>query len=270
MVPDKFESFTDRARRVMALAEEEARGFDHDYVGTEHLLLGLLREEEGVGARILGRLGVQLPLVREAIERIVGRGRSPVAGAIGLTPRAKRSIELALAEARGLKHNYVGTEHLLLGLLRVKEGVAAGVLESFGAPLARVRDEITRELAPQRRAKPFEEARDHIVLRTRTALGRPGEPVSARGNVVTCRIDDRDLDALDALVEAGIRSTRSDAAAWLIHAGIEAHRELFEKVYATVADIRGLRAEAQAIADRLAAACPAPAPPDETPAVEGR
>jgi len=146
-VPDRFDKFTERARRVLTLAQEEAQRFNHNYIGTEHLLLGLVREGDGVAAKVLSNLGVDLNKVRSAVEFIIGRGDRSGTGEIGLTPRAKKVIELAVDEARRLNHSYIGTEHLLLGLVREGEGVAAGVLESLGVNLERVRGETTRILA---------------------------------------------------------------------------------------------------------------------------
>nr|ADI17958.1 ATPases with chaperone activity, ATP-binding subunit [uncultured Chloroflexi bacterium HF0200_09I09] len=144
---DRFDKFTERARRVLTLAQEEAQRFNHNYIGTEHLLLGLVREGDGVAAKVLSNLGVELNKVRSAVEFIIGRGDRSTSGEIGLTPRAKRVIELAVDEARRLNHSYIGTEHLLLGLVREGEGIAAGVLESLGVNLERVRGETTRILA---------------------------------------------------------------------------------------------------------------------------
>ena len=142
----RFEKFTERARKVLTLAQEEALRFNHNYIGTEHILLGLVREGDGVAAKVLSNIGVELDKVRSAVEFIIGRGERTVSGEIGLTPRAKRVIELAVDEARRLNHNYIGTEHLLLGLLREGEGVAAGVLESLGVSLEKVRTETVRLL----------------------------------------------------------------------------------------------------------------------------
>jgi len=143
---DKFEKFTERAKKVLALAQEEARRFNHNYIGTEHILLGLVREGDGVAARVLMSLGVQLPKVRSAVEFIIGRGDSAVVGEIGLTPRARKVIELAVDEARRMNHHYIGTEHLLLGLVREGEGIAAGVLESLGVSLEKVRQQVLQVL----------------------------------------------------------------------------------------------------------------------------
>jgi ATP-dependent Clp protease ATP-binding subunit ClpC len=163
---DKFEKFTERARKVLTLAQEEARRFNHNYIGTEHLLLGLVREGDGVAARVLMSMGVQLPKVRSAVEFIIGRGDSTVVGEIGLTPRAKKVIELAVDEARRLNHHYIGTEHLLLGLVREGEGIAAGVLESLGVSLEKVRQQViqvvsqgsTYQQRPQQTKTPYLDA----------------------------------------------------------------------------------------------------------------
>ena len=143
----RFEKFSERARRVLSLAQEEAQRFNHNYIGTEHILLGLARETDGVAARVLSNLGVELSKVRSAVEFIIGRGEHPSPGDIGLTPRAKKVIELAVDEARRLSHHYIGTEHLLIGLMREGEGVAAGVLESLGVSLDKVRAETNRILS---------------------------------------------------------------------------------------------------------------------------
>lgn len=132
---------------MLTFAQEEAQRFNHNYIGTEHILLGLVRESEGVVARVLVNLGIDLNKVRAAVEFIIGRGEKPVQGEIGLTPRAKKVIELAVDEARRMNHSYIGTEHLLVGLLREGEGVASGVLESLGVTLDKVRAETHRVLS---------------------------------------------------------------------------------------------------------------------------
>jgi hypothetical protein len=141
---DRFDRFTDGARRVLTFAQDEAQRFNHNYIGTEHLLLGLIREAEGVAAQVLGNLGVELTNVRQAVELTIGRGGRPVTGEVGLTPRAKRAIERSIGEARGMDHRYIGTEHLLLGVILVADGTAAEVLESLGVDLGRARAEIIR------------------------------------------------------------------------------------------------------------------------------
>ena len=141
-----FERFTDRARRVVVLAQEEARMLDHNYVGTEHILLGLIHEGEGVAAIALESLGISLEAVRQQVEEIIGRGKQAPSGHIPFTPRAKKVLELSLREALQLGHNYIGTEHILLGLIREGEGVAAQVLVRLGADLNRVRQQTVQVL----------------------------------------------------------------------------------------------------------------------------
>jgi hypothetical protein len=136
---DRFDRFTDHARHVVTLAQDEAQRFNHNYIGTEHLLLGLVREREGVAARVLEKMDVELAKVRTAIEFIIGHGDQLGVGEVGLTPGAKRTIELAIEEARELGHHYIGTERLLLGLIREDDGIAAGVLESVGVTHDRAR-----------------------------------------------------------------------------------------------------------------------------------
>jgi ATP-dependent Clp protease ATP-binding subunit ClpC len=145
-MPSRFEKFSERARRVLSLANEEAQRFNHNYIGTEHILLGLVRETDGVAAKVLSNLGVELDKVRSAVEFIIGRGEKTTSGEKGLTPRTKKVVELAVDEARRLNHNFIGTEHLLIGLLREGEGVAAGVLESLQVNLDKVRAETSRIL----------------------------------------------------------------------------------------------------------------------------
>ncbi len=142
-----FERFTDRARRVVVLAQEEARELSHTYIGTEHILLGLIHEGEGVAAKSLESMGISLELVRGQVEDIIGEGSNPPSGHIPFTPRAKKVLELSLREALQLGHNYIGTEHILLGLLREGEGVAAQVLVKLGAELARVREQVIQQLS---------------------------------------------------------------------------------------------------------------------------
>ena len=142
-----FERFTDRARRVVVLAQEESRRLDHNFIGTEHILLGLIQEGEGVAAQALGALGIRLEAVRARVEEIVGRGDSTPSGHIPFTPRAKKVLELSLREALQFGHNYIGTEHLLLGLIREGEGVAATVLVGLGADLESVRQKVVQLLA---------------------------------------------------------------------------------------------------------------------------
>jgi ATP-dependent Clp protease ATP-binding subunit ClpC len=141
-----FERFTEKAIKVIMLAQEEARRLGHNFVGTEQILLGLIGEGTGVAAKVLKSMGVNLKDARIEVEKIIGRGSGFVAVEIPFTPRAKRVLELSLEEARQLGHNYIGTEHLLLGLIREGEGVAARVLENLGVDLAKVRTQVIRML----------------------------------------------------------------------------------------------------------------------------
>src|SRR5436189_4788505 len=167
-----FDRFNDRAKRVLALAQDEAIRFNHNYIGTEHLLLGLVREGEGVAARVLDSLGVELSKVRTAVEFIIGRGDSTTSPSeITLSPRTKKVIELAIDEARKLGHSHVGTEHLLLGLVREGEGIAAGVLESLGVNLDKVRHEVIRVLSQSSSVGPAQETKRSSKTPTVDALG---------------------------------------------------------------------------------------------------
>ncbi|OGO23840.1 MAG: NDP-hexose 4-ketoreductase [Chloroflexi bacterium RBG_16_51_9] len=189
-MPSRFEKFSERARRVLTSAQEEAQNLNHSYIGTEHILLGLIREEDGMAAKVLTNLGISLPKVRSAVEFIIGRGEKPTVGEIGLTPRAKRVIELAIDEARHLGHNYIGTEHLLLGLLHEGEGVAAGVLDSFGINLEQARTEVNNVLSAGAAAGAG------------TAPGRPSSSRPARTSSRTPTLDQLSTD-LTAAARSG-------------------------------------------------------------------
>ncbi len=164
-----FERFTERARQVIVLAQEEARNLRHNYIGTEHLLLGLLREADGVAARVLGSLDVTLEEVRGEVSRIVGEGDSESQGQIPFTPRAKKVLELALREALSLGHNYIGTEHVLLGLVRESEGVAARILGDLDVDPERVRQEVMRMLSAPSQAAAAGRRRGRCRPRARSA-----------------------------------------------------------------------------------------------------
>src|SRR6516164_4418047 len=144
-----FERFTDRARRVVVLAQEEARMLNHNYIGTEHLLLGLIHEGEGVAAKALESLGISLEAVRQQVEQVIGQGQQAPSGHIPFTPRSKKVLELSLREALQLGHDYIGTEHILLGLIREGDGVAALVLVKLGGDLNRVREQVIQLLQEQ-------------------------------------------------------------------------------------------------------------------------
>jgi hypothetical protein len=240
-IGERIGSYSQRARTVLHLAEEEARRLNHAYVDTEHLLLALLKERGGEAAKMLERLGIEREAMRKAIESVIGRGDHPSPLLVRWTPRAQAVLERAAKTAQKLDQQYVDTEHMLLGLLQGGKGAAVTILESFGVTVQRVRQEM---------ARVFQE-RDVSIAE------RFGRVLPPRGNVVSCRVDTDDLEAIDVLVEAGIRATRSEAAAWLIHAGIEAQRDLFTKVGATVAQIRQLRQEVQHYVQGEARASPA-------------
>jgi ATP-dependent Clp protease ATP-binding subunit ClpA len=142
-----FERFTERARQVVVLAQEESRALKHNYIGTEHLLLGILRVEDGIGAQALEALDVSLAEVRAMVARIIGEGNEVVTGQIPFTPRAKKALELSLREALSLGHNYIGTEHILLGLAREGEGVAMRILLDYDADAQKIREWVVRRLA---------------------------------------------------------------------------------------------------------------------------
>ena len=145
-----FERFTERSRQVVVLAQDEARRLAHNYIGTEHLLLGLLREEEGLAARVLESFDITVEDVRAQVARIVGQGDEVSTGQIPFTPRSKKVLELALREGIELGHNYIGTEHILLGLVRENDGVAVRILRDLGAGAEKIRDEILRVLSGAR------------------------------------------------------------------------------------------------------------------------
>jgi ATP-dependent Clp protease ATP-binding subunit ClpC len=149
-----FERFTERARQVVVLAQEEARALKHNYIGTEHLLLGLLREEEGLAARVLESLHISLEEIRSQVARIVGEGEEVAVGQIPFTPRAKRVLEHALREAISLGHDHIGTEHVLLGLTREDEGVAARILLDYDVDAEKIRDEVIRALSGMGWSRP--------------------------------------------------------------------------------------------------------------------
>jgi ATP-dependent Clp protease ATP-binding subunit ClpA len=236
----RFDKFTERAKRVLTYAESEARGYSHNYIGTEHLLLALVREPEGVAGKLLAEFGLDLEAARRQAALIIGHGRDPVTGPITLTPRSKRVVELAVEEARVLKHNYIGTEHLLLGLIREGEGVGARLIEMAGLDLDNVRSAVLEVMQRPEGGK-----------RSASRSDSTGSGSGTRDTVVSCRVGTDDLEAIDVLIEAGIRSTRSDAASWLIHAGVQANKELFERVRSTVDEIRRLREQTQRMADEL-------------------
>jgi len=264
-----FDRFTHRGRAAITESAAEARRLNHPSVGPEHIFLGMIGQAEGVAGWVLAELGVTLDVAREKVESLAGRGERTVRGEIPFSPEGKRVLSLALDEAHRLGHNYIGTEHLLLALFQLDDtpgGVPiANVMMEFRLNAESVRALIMRELSqPQRRRSTH----------ARLPLGPLGAALlpqmgGARSNVVMCRVNDPDLEAIDTLIEAGVRATRSDAAAWLIHAGIEGNKSLFERLEATVREIRRLREQAQTITQEVVSDESRPAEPGAPPPGEG-
>src|SRR5438046_3169844 len=218
-----FERFTERARQVVVLAQDEARALKHNYIGTEHILLGLLREEEGLAARVLESLDITVEEVRAQVARIVGQGDEVTTGQIPFTPRAKKVLELALREALSLGHNYIGTEHILLGLVRENEGVAARILLDFDADAEKIRNEIIRMLSgPGRRQQgaggaPGEKSKSSKLLdqfgRNLTRQSSEGklDPVVGRQTIGATTLDGyRKYLGRDAALERRFQQIRVD------------------------------------------------------------
>ncbi len=191
-----FERFTDRARRVVVLAQEEARLLDHNYIGTEHILLGLIHEGDGVAARVLESLDISLADVRCQVEEVVGRGIKTPAGHIPFTSQAKKVLELSLREALQLNHNYIGTEHILLGLIREGDGVAAQVLVKLGADLSRTRQRVVQVVSDHAAGTAEAEAPRPAVMQARSRFGQ----TSAARSIPTCSFCGRDLWDIDHYV----------------------------------------------------------------------
>jgi Clp amino terminal domain, pathogenicity island component len=193
-----FERFTDRARRVVVLAQDEARRLNHNYIGTEHILLGLIHEGEGVAARALQSLGISLEAVRQQIEEIIGRGQQAPSGHIPFTPRAKKVLELSLRESLQLGHTYIGTEHILLGLIHEGDGVAAQVLVRLGADMNRVREQVIELLHGHQAEEPVSAPSVAAELRLLPAVKTHLEAVEQRLTAIEQRVgtgpDTSDLD----------------------------------------------------------------------------
>jgi ATP-dependent Clp protease ATP-binding subunit ClpA len=207
-----FERFTNRARRVVVLAQEEARMLNHNYIGTEHILLGLIHEGEGVAAKALESLGISLDAVRQQVEEIIGQGQQAPSGHIPFTPRAKKVLELSLREALQMGHNYIGTEHILLGLIREGDGVAAQVLVKLGADLNRVRQQVIQLLHGYPSEEPVSARSTAGELRLLPAVQARLEAVEQRLAAMEERVgtgpDTSDLD--DQI--GRVRRERHDAA----------------------------------------------------------
>jgi hypothetical protein len=224
-----FQRFTDRARRVVVLAQEQARLLGHDYIGTEHLLLGLIHEGEGVAAKALESLGISLAVVQQQVEEIIGQGQQEPSGHIPFTPRAKKVLELSLREAQQLGHNYIGTEHILLGLIREGDGVAAQVLVQHGADLNRVRQQVTHLLFGH-------QAEEAVAARSAERELRLLPGVQARMREVEQR-----LAAIEQRVGTGPDTSDLDEQIEVVRTGIEAAVEALE--HALAASLRDRQSE---------------------------
>jgi len=208
-----FERFTDRARQVVVLAQQEARMLDHNYIGTEHILLGLIHEGEGVAAKALDSLGISLDAVRQQVEEIIGRGQQAPAGHIPFTPRAKKVLELSLREALQLGHDYIGTEHILLGLIREGGGVADQILVKLGADLNRVRQQVIQLLHGHQAKEPVSARSTAGELRLLPAVKARLEAVEGRLAAVEQQVGiGPDTSDLDEQIDK-VRGERHAAAA---------------------------------------------------------
>jgi ATP-dependent Clp protease ATP-binding subunit ClpA len=236
-----FERFTDRARRVVVLAQEEARLLNHNYIGTEHILLGLLHEGEGVAAKALESLGISLEAVRVQVEESIGQGQTTPTGHIPFTPRAKKVLELSLREALQLGHNYMGTEHILLGLIREGEGVAAQVLVKLGADHARVREQVVWLLSGEgEQAAP----RARLVRMTVPEdLRELEEQIAQVGRQKQAAIEAQDFEGAAALRDRE-RQLLADRARreqqWMADMDVQAVIEENQRLHREVERLRGL------------------------------
>jgi Clp amino terminal domain, pathogenicity island component len=215
-----LERFTDRARRVVVLAQEEARRLDHNYIGTEHILLGIIHEGEGVAAEALESLGISLDAVRQQVEEIIGRGQQAPSGHIPFTPRAKRVLELSLREALQLGHRYIGTEHILLGLIREGDGVAAQVLVRLGADLNLVRHQVIQLLAGRAAEEPGPgvKVRLEMVEQQLTAIERQLTAIEQRVGIGPDTSDlDEQIEAVRTGKQAAIDARDFEQAVSLNH-----------------------------------------------------
>ena len=246
--PGSFERLTPRAREALVQAEEAARRLNQGEIRPEHLLIGLLQDRQGLGARVLASAGVNLDGLRASVEASASRGEQPVSGILTLSSECKRVLQVAVQTAERLAHQHVGTEHLLLGLVREGRVLESEVLAGLSFELLRRQAMIAMTVRPLGTTGPL---RGRSIGPSRVAEAEPqGGP---RDNVVSVRVSQEDLAAVDALVEVGIVKTRSEAAARLLHAGIAANRPLFERARDIQTEIRRLREEAQQLAAEHAA-----------------
>jgi len=215
MMDDVFERFTDGAREVVVLAQDEARGLGHNYIGTEHLLLGMLRDEAGAAARVLGAFDITLEETRAAVERIVGRGDDVATGEVPFTPRAKKVLELSKREALSMGNNYIGTEHLLLGVVREGEGVATRILFDAGAESDEIRHLVTHSArTPGYLQNPGSDSRRADPTATGRAQLRIACPACAAPVEVILRSGDRPSNEVLSLQSTGARTCSRCGRRW--------------------------------------------------------
>jgi ATP-dependent Clp protease ATP-binding subunit ClpA len=250
-----FERFTDRARRVVVLAQEEARMLNHNYIGTEHILLGLIHEGDGVAARALEDLGVRLDTVRERVEYTIGTGKHAPSGHIPFTPRAKKVLELSLREAIQLGHNHIGTEHILLGLMSEGEGVAYQVLTELGLTSAKVRKAVIRRITGRSREDFAAEFGSSVTIESR--LKRIERRLGISQSATMASLDERitqlrrdkeaAIDAKDFERAAGLREDEK----LLLRERAAAAEALEEDIIPIVDELGAARAEITRLTDLL-------------------
>jgi ATP-dependent Clp protease ATP-binding subunit ClpA len=252
MTSHGFDAFDAGARHARQRAREESERAGLDQIGTEQLLLGLLAQQGGVARRVLRNFGVELEAARTSLRELGPRSTEqsqPMAergpsDEIGLTLTGKRMLELAVDEARTLGHRYIGTEHLLLGLVALGQGAAIDMLRQRGIDLAAVRSR-TLQLTRGHAAR----SRRRLAIASDSLMANALRGEQTKNNVVMCRLDDTDMDAIDTLIEAGVRANRSDAASWLIKVGLGSKRAVLDSVRDKVQEIRRIREDARALAE---------------------
>jgi ATP-dependent Clp protease ATP-binding subunit ClpA len=243
-----FERFTDRARRVVVLAQEEARLLNHNYIGTEHLLLGLAHEGQGVAATALESLGISLEAVRAQVKEIIGQGQSTPTGQVPFTPRAKKVLELSLRESQQLGHNYIGTEHILLGLVREGEGVAAQVLVRLGGDLSRVRQQVVQLLGGSAGGPEAAAGMRPVPMPPPQELREAGERLAEVRRQKEAAIEAQDFDRAAALRDAeeellaGLAAREREGTAGVdLAAVVQEVQRLHGEVQRLHGEVQGLR-----------------------------
>jgi ATP-dependent Clp protease ATP-binding subunit ClpA len=247
-----FERFTDRARRVVVLAQEEARLLNHNYIGTEHLLLGLAHEGQGVAAKALELLGIRLEALRSQVQEVVGQGQRAPSGHIPFTPRAKKVLELSLRESQQLGHNYIGTEHILLGLIREGEGVAAQVLVKLGADLSRARQQVIQLLSGYARGP--EAAAGPVPMPLPDDLREAGEQLAEVRRQKEAAIEAQDFDRAAALRDAEeelLAGLAEQEREWTARVDLVDLAEVVQEVKRLQGEVQRLHGEVQGLRELL-------------------